>query len=191
MRVLLCLFTIVVLIGAIGCSARTEIPLRPFPIDQLPIDTSAFPPGPGWVMGAEGPFVPASSPLGGSAGDEQIAAIFYGNGGVANEQIYRFESREEAAKEYDRRLTADFRQGAYDTPWIVPSEVSRSTAADQSFLACSEQGGIPMCQFIGQYEEYIVLFTTHMPPSFMTYTDLEHVLQAIDQQMVRYLQGDK
>lgn len=172
-------------------------PRRDFRIEELLIDESVFPEG--WKVDPAGPSAPAKAPLGGLKSIERTSLHFYIWGvsgeqiwsGVAGEQIHRFWSVNDAVEEFERQMGLAFAVGKYDTPWVVPAELPyQSSAADRVFFACSVHGSIPMCRMIGQYDEYFVIFNTHMSPDFMTYEDLERVLQAIDERMAHYLAED-
>lgn len=168
------------------CCPPRHPPERDFEIEELLLDVSAFPVG--WSADAEGPRAPAKAPLGGLKSIERTELFFYVRGGGAVEEIHRFQSTGDAIQEFERQLGIAFFVGKYDTPWIIPLALPyQSPIADQFHFACSEQGSISMCRMIGRYEEYLVKFNTHMSPDFMTYEDLECVLQAIDERMAQYL----
>ena len=40
---------------------------------------------------------------------------------------------------------------------------------------------------MGQYDEYVSVFFTYISPQFMTYAELEHILEAIDEHMAPIL----
>jgi len=175
---------LLLILGA--CSTQAYPPERPFEIEQLLIDDSFFPSG--WAIDPEGPFVPPQAPLGGYNSIERIGLNFYVQNGVAIEDIHRFRSKDESAEEFKRWQETRFSQREIDTPWTVPRELPyRSLVADQFYFACAQEGGTPMCRFLGQYEEYLVLFNTQMSPRSMSYTDVERILRAIDERMAHYL----
>jgi hypothetical protein len=154
------------------------------PIEDLLIDESAFPPG--WSASTSGPKPIARAPLGGTESVESIELFFYAYGGGAVESIRRFESAQGAADEFKRQSGIVFRNGEFNTPWATPPELAyQSPLADQFYCACSTYEGEPWpsCACIARYGVYFIHFNTHMLPSLMTYTDLENVLQAIDERM--------
>ncbi len=158
------------------------------PIEDLLIDESAFPPG--WSASTNGPKPIPKAPLGGTKSVESIQLSFYAYGGGAGECIRRFESPQGAADEFRRQSGIVFRNGEFNTPWAIPSELSyQSPVADQFYCACSTYEGEywPRCACIARYGVYFVHFGTHMLPGLMTHTDLENVLQAIDERMEQHL----
>jgi len=184
-------------------NALQETPTeREFAIEELFIDVSAFPSG--WKADPAGPHIDTGrAPLGGGPETIQRWVLFFHAEGIvkgksvgAYEQIYRMANVKVAAKEFERRLTAWFPTGEYWTPWERPGDVEyQSPVADRFYLACASYGATPetriqTCDMVGQYEEYLVWFSTDMSPDFMTYEDLERVLQAIDERMVHYLAED-
>ena len=182
----------------LGYASRETPPERDFETDQLFINVSDFPSG--WSADPAGPHEDTGqAPLGGgSMSVQRWVLYFYAAGTVkgksvrAYEQIYRMASIEIAAKEFERQMAAWFPTGKYWTPWESPTEVIfESSIAEQSHLACAYDTAPPVsieeCSFLGQYEEYLVWFSTDMSSDFMTYKDLEHVLQAIEDRMAQYL----
>lgn len=171
-----------------ACSPQPEPPQRCFAIEQLFVDAAAFPPG--WIIDPEGPFTPAQAPFGGVRSLERPTLMFYAEtGGLATEQIQRYRTASMASEEFERWLISDFREEEFGVPWFVPREVSYDhLVPDRFHLACNTaEARIPMCRFLGQYEEYVIRFNTHMSPESMTYGDFERVLQAIDERMAQYL----
>ena len=161
------------------------VPDRSFPVEVLLIDESVFPPG--WQADITGPSSPPNAPLDHYDSIERIELFFYAHGSVAFQEIHRFASVRGAAREFEHRRSIFFPSEA----WVVPVELAyQSPTADRFYLACSVERAIPMCRAIWQYEEYFVRFNTHMSPEFMTYSDLERVLRAIDERMAFYLAED-
>jgi hypothetical protein len=117
-----------------------------------------------------------------------------GGRGGAYEKIYRMASMAVATREFERQIEVWFPTRGYWSSWERPAEVAyESSVADRFRVACAHDTArsnlAQKCHFIGQYEEYLVWFSTDMSPDYMTYEDLEHVLQAIDERMAQYL-GD-
>jgi hypothetical protein len=108
---------------------------------------------------------------------------------VAAHRIYRLRSENRAAKVFEQQLSAEFnsRSVASVTPWQIPPELPYvSSVADQFYFAChmtNINGLSQVCEAMGQYEEYLVIFHTHVAPDFMTYADIEVILKAIDERM--------
>lgn len=185
----------------LGNALRQTPPKRDFEIEELFIDISAFPSG--WEADPAGPQVDTGqAPLGGGPMSIQRREFFFyaegtvkGKSVLAREKIYRMASVKVAAQEFERQMTLWFPKGEYWTPWNRPTElVFESSIADQSHVSCAYDTAPPVfieeCNFLGQYEEYLVWFSTDMSPDYMTYEDLGHVLQAIDERMVQYLGRD-
>ncbi len=179
--------SVLIVVGA--CSLTPTLPPRSFAIDQLLLNVSVFPPG--WMESAEGPSRPASAPLGGETSIERIRLSFYVDYGGASEEIHRYSSKEEANRKYEAWSEFLFAQREYQAPWAVPPELPyTNSTADRSHFACTESGGNHSCQFLGQYEEYILIFNTFVSTDFMTYTDLKRILEAIDERMADYLKTE-
>ena len=160
-----------------------QAPDRSFPIEVLLIDESAFPPG--WEPSINGPRPPANAPLDHYGSIERVELFFYTREQVAFQEVHRFASIRGAIREFKRQKSISFPAGV----WVIPDKLTyQSPIADQFYLACSLKSTIPMCGAIGRYEEYLVRFNTHMSSDFMTYSDLERVLEAIDRRMARYLE---
>ena len=174
--------------GMLFCPCAGEpLPERNFKVANLLINVSAFPEG--W-MADSGPSIPASAPLGGVYDIERTLLSFGTSDGScgASEEIYRFSSIKGAQQDFERRLDVNFTVGEYDTPWVVPEELSyQSFVADQFYYSCSTHGCTLYCQMLGRYEEYVVVFSTGISPDFMTYRDFEYLLQAIDETMAQVL----
>jgi len=186
-RIFILLVTIpFIIFGACSSQLDPTPPERSFAIWELLVDVSSFPSD--WVAGAEGPSTPPKPPWGGYESIERIELFFYTDYGGAFERIHRFRSEEEAIQEFNRRLELDFAQNEYYTPWIIPPELSYPRlVADCFHFACSQDTGVPVCQFLGQYEEYVVRFGIHKSPDLIPYADIEKILQAIDERMAHYL----
>lgn len=168
------------------CSEAESTSARNFPIEALLIDAEAFPDR--WKQDPSTPSRPASAPLDGKSSIERSEVFFYIRNGVAFEEAERFQCTQQAADEFQSWKDREFAERKYSYGWTPPSELPyQSPIADQYYLACGNESGIQMCRAIGQYQEYLVLFNTHMAPSIMTYADLERILRAIDDRMTTYL----
>jgi hypothetical protein len=77
-----------------------------------------------------------------------------------------------------------------ETEWTLPADTSYSgQVADQFRLGCSTDiaSSVESCQFVGQYDVYLVRLHTHMSVDMMTYEDLERILGEIDRRMANCL----
>jgi hypothetical protein len=162
-----------------GCSS----PAHP-PIEELLIDISVFPKG--WITSAAGPRPLASAPLGGNKSVDNIALGFYAPGGSAFHEIQRFKNTRQAENEFAKKREQVFRVTEFRTPWEVPDELAyESSVADEFHYACSLGVGAswPHCAYIARYDAYYVLFYAHMISGYISYADLENILEAIDERM--------
>ncbi|HIE55424.1 MAG TPA: hypothetical protein EYP90_09635 [Chromatiaceae bacterium] len=115
---------------------------------------------------------------------------------VAAHRVYEYKNERQAAREFEKQLPHRFNSNsiASRTPWRPPQELPYiSTVAEQFYFACHE-GSInrisTICQAMGQYENYLVIFHTHVTPEYMTYADIESILLIIDARMAEYLAND-
>ncbi len=115
---------------------------------------------------------------------------------VAAHTVYRFKNERQAAGRFERLLVSHFNSNsiASHTPWQPPQELPYTSAvADQFYFACHEgsiNGIKTVCQAIGQYGNYLIMFNTHVTSEYMTYSDIETILQTIDNRMTTYLESD-
>jgi hypothetical protein len=161
------------------------VPTPPFPMQDLLLDESAFPQG--WQ--AYAPYEPPGRfglPI----------ALTYSShapgGGIAVQDVYASWNPEEAAEAYADAVSFWFKDDDRHTPWTTPTEVgSCSTTADRLRIGChvERESETQFCQAVGQYGRYVVRFHTYMSP-YMTLTDLERILVAIDERMALYLHKD-
>ena len=174
-----------VIAGCVGCSG-VPVP-RPFAIEELLIDQSLLPQG--WEQ--QGPPSSRNAPV--RLGVERSGVSFISYGGVANQHVYRCNSVRAAAREYPGEADSWFSPregwGAWTVPAVLPYE---SAVADQFRFNCytHQASGGQACQAVGRYDEYIVRFYTAMSDDYMTFTDLERILAAIDERMALYLEKD-
>jgi hypothetical protein len=109
--------------------------------------------------------------------------------GVAIQDVYRATDARAAVVGY-KDFMSFFSLREEETEWVLPvGLVYRSPVADQSRLGCStnRSSGVERCQFIGQYDVYLVKFHTYMSSDMMTYQDLERILRDIDRRMAECL----
>jgi len=181
--VLLC-----ILCAVLNNALPEQPPERGFKIEDLLIDESSFPPG--WTANVINR--PPSAPLGGQVSIERISVDFHNLQGVAVEEIHRYTSISVAANEFKRVVLIEFPSGAHWSTWELPEGFHyQSPYANCIQVGCARetwQGiSIEFCRMVGQYEEYIVRFGTKISPDYMTHTDFEVVVQAIDERMGHYL----
>ena len=107
-------------------------------------------------------------------GIEKIGNCLVAPGVVACHDVYRAASAGKARTGYtDFMLDFDYLEE--ETGWSLPPELRyHSQIADQYRLECTawRSGGYERCQFIAQYDVYLVEFHTYMSPEMMTYGDL-------------------
>lgn len=112
---------------------------------------------------------------------------------VAAHRVYQLKSESRAAKAFEHLLSVEFNnQSAVSvTPWKTPSELPyHSAVADRFHFAChiaDMNGKSEICEAIGQYDNYLVIFHTHITPGYMTYQDLSTILKSIDERMANYV----
>ena len=112
----------------------------------------------------------------------------------AGYEVYRYKSIPAARSAFDKWVKREFNSSSIGslTAWEVPSELPyRSSVADRSRLGCHVSGitGTRICQFMGQYDEFMVIFYTGFGEQHMTYAALEHILQTIDERMTLYVKN--
>jgi len=161
-----------------GCVPRA--PQRDLPLEAVLLDESIFPPG-----SKAGPITPIRDREGARVA---LGRDISGKKGFAVHSVYCYRSIQGATREFEYRKSVWFLPAENSEPWVVPSEFSyQSPIADRFYLACGVVHGIPMCRVIAQYEECIVRLNIHMFPEFMTFDQLEQVLQTMDERMAHYL----
>jgi hypothetical protein len=72
-----------------------------------------------------------------------------------------------------------------ETPWDYQSAV-----ADKTYFGCfelNEKEAAPVCQWVGLYEEFIVVFRTLLGPDGMSLNEMKNVVQTIDQRLADHL----
>ena len=183
------LFLLGLLLVLSACSENA--PHRDFSVEDLLVDPSVFPSS--WRLVAEG--IPPDQ-------EEKWATEANGfslDTGLpdltpADLSIYRYKSVRSASSAYDKWEPRNFNSSSIgaQTPWEAPPELPyESPTADKSRFAChiSSITQTTICQFMGQYEEFLVIFYTGFDGKHMTFADLQRILQAIDARMAHYLKG--
>jgi hypothetical protein len=125
-------------------------------------------------------------------------AKFFARGG---EDIYRYDSRNTAQWHYERFRKLYLEKGAYDlSNWETPGDFHfKSTLAENWRFACVQHQEIlrldnsstsVLCQYLAQYDEFLVSFSIKQQADgqqLISLQDIEKIIKAIDQQMVKYL----
>lgn len=115
---------------------------------------------------------------------------------VAAHRVYEYRNERRAEREFDRFLSSEFNSSsiASRTPWLTPAELPYSSlVADQYHFAChigQINQVVTICEALGRYKNYIVIFHTHMVSEYMTFDDLESILLTIDDTMEENLASD-
>jgi hypothetical protein len=129
-------------------------------------------------------------------GIERLGVSFISQkNGVAGQAVYRGRDSNETRAKYFDEITGPgwFHSDENETEWYIPSDFTyESTVANNYRFGCQthKPSGVQSCQFVGQYEVYLIRFRTDMS-SIMTYEDLERILQAIDNKMAQCLEKRK
>jgi hypothetical protein len=180
-------------ISAVLCRVAAQVdegpvPTPSFPMEDLLLDTTAFP---------EGWYLPTGQPFDPRAGFGIRTALTFsppGRGGIALHEASVARNPEEAAEGYEEWGQFWFSNREGYCTWSSPTELQyESPVADHFRLGCcipQQEGGVQTCQAVGQYGRYLIRFHTHMNPESMTFADLGRILIAIDERMALYLEKD-
>ena len=167
----------------VGCCGLTGPPARDCPITRLLLNEIHMPPG-AEVGRVNSPI--KSGPISfGKKCYRSADTVLYLGRGHAIHRVYRSRTTARAEQQYLRKWRGNFTTTEYEGPYEPPEGLPyRSSIADQYHLACGPDGRATRCSMAARYEEYVVVFTTHMAPfSPMTFEHLERALRAIDQRM--------
>ncbi len=169
----------------IACGNRfwePRAPERSFTPEDLLIDQGTMPSS--W-RDVWGPFVPAGHDL----CTTECAAIQFGVAASelpiqAEQDVYRYLSMGIAQRTFEKVYLPQRRHLGSMSDWTYQSPV-----ADQQHFGCYdwEERDMPVCEWAGRYEEYIVVFWCRMVPGEMSLADIERVVRAIDERMAQYL----
>lgn len=178
-------FSIILL--SLVCGINTNpISSPPCSMETLMIDGDVFPEG--WY--GSGTPRERSAPV--SWGVEKLGVSFGSQkDGTAIQDVYRGKTIAETRTEYFKLLSFWFDNREDATKWYTPLEFNyESDIAHQFSFGCRtyEPSGVESCQAVGQYGVYLTRFHTFMSP-IMTYSDLEHILQTIDNKMAQCLEN--
>lgn len=179
--------SILVLFLGLACGISTDPAVPPpCPMENLMIDLSLFPDdwyqqGPPWEKAATV-----------SWGVEKLGVTFVSSvNGVAQQDVHRGRNVQKAKEGYPELASSWFHIREDETDWYTPTEFDyKSLVANQYRFGCqthqSSSGEIETCQLVAQHEVYIMRFHTLMSP-IMTYNDLGHILQDIDNKTAQCL----
>ena len=181
-------YWIVILLALMSCNSTRQADIVP---DSLLIDLAAMPPN--WYVQST-----SNNPIKEYFNYESGADIWF-NGDtnqdllVAAHYVYELRSENQAARIFERQLSVRFNSSsiAVDIPWHIPPELPyMSEVAEQFHFACytSNINGLSeICEAMGQYDKYLVIFHTHVSPNYMTYADIESILETIDAHMAEVI----
>jgi hypothetical protein len=116
---------------------------------------------------------------------------------VAAHRVYEYRDERRAEREFERFLSSEFNSSSITsrTPWQTPAELPYSSlVADQYHFACHVSQinqVVTICEALGKYKNYLVIFHTHIVSEYMTYDDLESILLTIDDTMEDYLSSNE
>jgi hypothetical protein len=185
------------LLTTLGCglvtnNSRSQPTPKPYVLEDLFIDEAAFPAGWTRAEGFRRACVAAPLDSGCKSYDDLSISYYSTQGGYAYEDIYVYGTADDSAGDFERMRERVYSGNDFTTPWVTPDELLyESSVASQSHFACHTYDGDLHCQFLGQYDEFIVLFFTHKEyfthKEVISYDDLKQVLEAIDQRMAEQL----
>lgn len=172
-----------VMLFLVACTFfEAPAPPRSFAVEDLLLDQTFIPSV--W-KDAWGPFFPAGNEM----STRESTAIQFGVAEreapiQAQQMVYRYRTDGVARLTFENEYLPQVGFFSAAREWTYQSQV-----ADRSFFGCYDWEGrdIPVCEWAGQYEEYIVVFWTRMTPDEVTLADIEKAVRAIDERMTSYL----
>jgi len=161
-------------------SCARELQGRPFTTADLLVGSSEMPQG--WRIAS------MSNEANAYIGETAIeaAAITFSTAnherGMATQRVARFRSVNEARRIYGRYFSTPL--GRTPSNWGYENAM-----ADQASIGCYDYEGrnLPVCEWAGQYEEYVVSFIVWLVPGSVSLEDVENVVRTIDARMIQYL----
>lgn len=133
-------------------------------------------------------------------GDEDDSYVTFNIEGdehtIARHFVLHYPSASEASSGYLKLFPSEFNDNsiAIEASWETPPELSfTSTKAEQFRTACVTNlvtGPKQICKMMAQYENYIVIFSSHTSQNSMSLSEFNGVIQVIDDIMVKALQLD-
>jgi len=165
------------------CSCKTETvvtsTIRDFNTLDLLIELSDMPVG--WQVKDEPQFFREIGTV------EAATVSFVSNANVTRNgsffSAFNYGSTQEASRVFNKMFVPRV-LGTPPTEWISPV-----VSAQQAEMGCYDyEGREPfVCQWTAQYEEFVVSFHTWLIPDYMSLSDLEKIVIAIDNKMKSYL----
>lgn len=157
------------------------------PIDYFPLH---------WEMAGKGKPSPMGSDLGFGDKDDRYVnyKLINDKFNLSSHYVMQFDSAEEATDWYREEFSYHFNDNsiAVDAPWRTPAAATfESVLADQFFLGCTINNVVrpkQVCQFIGQYEEFVILFWAIIRSDTMSVAEFEKIVEGIDTIMYEHLQ---
>ncbi|MBN1876745.1 MAG: hypothetical protein JXA33_21150 [Anaerolineae bacterium] len=182
-----CKWSFIMVVGLLGFTLGCGVVIRnatpppaPCPIEELLIDENVVPDE--WWLYSTGD--PATR-----FGVEFEEISFNSSNGRMLYDVYREWSVRKAQDSYRDLAKSYFSLQNNLTAWDLPPELTyQSSVADQVQIGCAMaiSSQSQRCQFVAQYDVYVVWFHASMS-EVMTYTDFEAVLQNIDERMATCL----
>jgi hypothetical protein len=120
-------------------------------------------------------------------------------GGGASEEIHQYYSLADATRDYPRMEEDWFSYNErYGTPWSLPAGLSfSSVSAIRSRLGCQFYGSDESCNFVAQYDEFIVRFNIRRSAGTpngwvepISYEDLSQLLASLDMHIASLIDGE-
>lgn len=166
-----------------ACLWGPKAPERDFSLEELLIEVSDLPQG-WWLEAAPAAPLQVDGEI--IAKDSIVVAFLISEvpREVIVQKIYRFRYTNTAAKEYRKQLGIHFNDPTLTLPEGLPYQ---SELAESASFACRTMGEEEGCFFMGVYEEFLVVLNVFTRGS-IEYSDLENILQTMEQKMVTYLE---
>lgn len=146
----------------------------------------------GWIASGGGPILGREN----QAGAEETQSVWFRPESLgwtdphgAGHTVYRYRNAYQAMDAYvlEHRL---FSRDRHTSSWEAPPGWSyRSTIANQFEFACAYLSDISRttCIAKARYDEFVSIFSAGLGAPYLTQTELESVLRAIDERMARVL----
>lgn len=179
----------ILVLGGTSCRLSTATPpSTTVPIRECLVDLSPFPSGWSVEFGPDAYDLPGRVLPGRALAGISISFHWRGPNALAQHDVLKYETKQRAASEFHRQQPGTFFSAGRLTPWETPDAVSyQSPFADQFRLACADIEGaeqrFKLCIAMGQYDKHLSTFAIWMSPDYMTFADLERILEAIDERM--------
>jgi hypothetical protein len=176
-------FAAIIIITSTACRIVSTLPSPHCPIEDLLLDESVFHKDfhRSWPSEDGAPM---------RFGIDKIGVTFSSmTKGGAIQSVYLGGSVNETQRQFTD-FVGEFSSRKGWTEWYTPDTFDyQSSVADQYRFACYRhiESGVETCQAIGQYGPYLIQFYTKMS-EILTYQDLEHMLQTIDEKAIRCLE---